>query len=142
MKILILCTSNSSRSQMAQGFLQSFDKRIEVHSAGTDPAPKISSKAVKVMAEKGIDISHHTAKSVDQYLDDKWDYVITVCDNANETCPLFIGKVKQRVHIGFEDPSKAEGSEEYVIRKFRKVRDQIKREFYKFFEKNIKPCLK
>jgi arsenate reductase len=142
MKILILCAGNSSRSQMAQGFLQSFNKRIEVHSAGTDPAPKVSSKAVKVMAEKGIDISHHTTKSVDQYLNDEWDYVITVCDNAKETCPVFIGKVKQRLHMGFEDPSKFKGSEEFIMNEFRRVRDQIKNEFYDFYTKRIKPELK
>jgi arsenate reductase len=141
MKILILCTGNSCRSQMAQGFLQSFDKRIEVHSAGTDPSPKVSSKAVKVMAEEGIDISHHTTKSVDQYLDDEWDYVITVCDDAKETCPVFIGKVKQRLHMGFEDPSKFKGSEEFIMNEFRRVRDLIKNEFYDFYTKRIKPEL-
>lgn len=142
MKILILCTGNSCRSQMAQGFLKSFDKRIEVYSAGTEPAPKVNSKAVKVMAEEKIDISIHIPKSVDQYLDDAWDYVITVCDHAKETCPVFTGKVKHRLHMGFEDPSKIEGSEEYIMTEFRKVRGQIKKEFRKFFGEKIKPCLK
>ena len=142
MKILILCTGNSCRSQMAQGFLQSFDKRIEVCSAGTDPAAKISSKAVKVMAEAGIDISKNSPKSVELFLNDQWDYVITVCDDANETCPVFIGKVRYRLHLGFEDPSRVEGSEEHVMSEFRKIRDQIKQEFRKFFDQNIKTYLK
>lgn len=142
MKILILCTGNSCRSQMAQGFLQSFDKKIEVHSAGIEPAPKVSSKAITVMAEAGIDISNNKPKQVGVYLNDKWDYVITVCDHANETCPVFIGKVKHRLHMGFEDPSKAEGSEDYIMSEFRKVRDQIKSEFHKFYIMNIKPHLR
>ena len=142
MRILILCTGNSCRSQMAQGFLQSFDERIEVHSAGTDPAGKLSSKAVTVMAERGIDISGHSPKQVGRYLNDEWDYVITVCDSANETCPVFAGKVKHRLHLGFEDPSKAEGSEDYIMSEFRRVRDQIKNEFYNFYFTNIKPLLK
>ena len=142
MKILILCTGNSCRSQMAQGFLKSFDKRPEVHSAGTDPAPAVSSRAVKVMAEAGIDISNTYPKHVNMYLDSTWDYVITVCDNANETCPVFPGKVRNRLHIGFEDPSSAVGSEEYVMNEFRRIRDQIKNEFYMFYVQKIKPELK
>jgi len=139
MKILILCTGNSCRSQMAQGFLQSFDTKIEVHSAGTFPTASINYTAVKVMAEAGIDISHHYPKNADNYIDDEWDYVITVCDDANETCPVFSGKVKHRLHMGFEDPSRTEGPEEYVISEFRKVRDQIKNKFYGFYINNIKP---
>jgi len=127
---------------MAQGFLQSFDDRITVFSAGTEPAEKISQKAVMVMKEAGIDISHHTPKLVDQYLNEEWDYVITVCDHANETCPVFMGKVKHRLHIGFEDPSKAKGQEEFIISEFRRVRDQIKKEFHNFFNTNIKPRLR
>ncbi len=91
---------------MAQGFLQSFDKNIEVHSAGTEPAAQVNQKAVKVMSEVGIDISQHKPKLVDIYLNEVWDYVITVCDDAKETCPVFFGKVKHRLHMGFEDPSK------------------------------------
>ncbi len=142
MKILILCTGNSCRSQMAQGFLQSFDSDLEVSSAGTEPAKQINQKAVQVMKEAGIEISHHKPKIVDQYLKDEWDYVITVCDDAKETCPVFIGKVKHRLHMGFEDPSKVEGSEEYIMSEFRRVRDLIKKEFHMFFNKEIKPELK
>lgn len=137
-KILILCTGNSCRSQMAQGFLQSFDDRLTVCSAGTEPAKQINQKAVQVMKEAGIDISHHTPKLVDQYLQDEWDYVITVCDHANETCPLFMGKVKHRLHMGFEDPSNATGSEDFIISEFRRVRDLIKDEFRKFYEEDLR----
>jgi arsenate reductase (thioredoxin) len=142
MKILILCTGNSCRSQMAQGFLQSFDDKITVCSAGTEPAKQINHRAVMVMKEAGIDISHHTPKLVDHYLGEEWEYVITVCDHANETCPLFMGKVKHRLHIGFEDPSNATGSEEFIMSEFRRVRDQIKNEFHTFYITNIKSFLK
>lgn len=138
MKILILCTGNSCRSQMAHGFLKSFDKNLEVFSAGTEPAPQVNQKAVKVMFEAGIDISFHKPEHVDKYLNEEWDYVITVCDNANETCPLFIGKVKNRMHIGFEDPSHATGTDDFIWGEFRRVRDEIKKQFYKFYSENLK----
>jgi arsenate reductase (thioredoxin) len=134
MKILILCTGNSCRSQMAHGFLQSFDNNLKVCSAGTEPAKQVNPKAVKVMQEAGIDISSHVPKRVDQYLNDEWDYVITVCDHANETCPAFLGKVKNRLHIGFEDPSNATGTEEFIWSKFRTVRDEIRKEFFEVYE--------
>jgi arsenate reductase (thioredoxin) len=142
MKVLILCTGNSCRSQMAQGFLQHLDKNIIVCSAGTNPSDKINEKAVTVMNEVGIDISHNKPKSVEIYLEDVWDYVITVCDDANETCPVFIGKVKNRLHMGFEDPSKAVGSEEFIMSEFRRVRDLIMNEFTKLYEDKIKPFFK
>lgn len=123
---------------MAHGFLQSFDDKITVRSAGTEPALSINRRAVMVMKEVGIDISHHTPRLVEQYLDEEWDYVITVCDNAKETCPLFMGKVKYRLHIGFEDPSNATGSEEFIMSEFRRVRDLIREEFRKFYEENLK----
>lgn len=138
MKILILCTGNSCRSQMAKGFLKSFDNKMEVHSAGTSPAPRVNQKAVEVMAEVGIDISMNSPKHVDDYLNDQWDYVITVCDDANETCPFFIGKVKHRLHIGFEDPSHATGIDEFIMSEFRRVRDEIKMEFFKLYNTNLK----
>lgn len=133
MKILILCTGNSCRSQMAQGFLQLLDKNIEVHSAGTEPADQINQTAVKVMHEAGIDIGQNKPQSVDKYLNDEWDYVITVCDNANETCPVFIGKVKNRIHMGFEDPSKFKGTDMQIMIDFRRIRDEIRIAFYKFY---------
>lgn len=139
MKILILCTGNSCRSQMAHGWLQSFDQSIEVHTAGTEPAARVNAQAVEVMAEAGIDISQHYPKSVDKYLNDKWDWVITVCGDANERCPYFSGEVKYRVHIGFDDPSHAEGSDEFIRSEFIRVRDEIKQEFSNFYFSNIKP---
>ena len=134
MKILILCTGNSCRSQMAEGFLQSFDRKNEVFSAGTEPAAMINATAVKVMSEDGIDISDHKPKSVDLYLNEEWDYVITVCDNANEVCPYFAGKVKHRLHMGFEDPSHFKGTEEQILNEFRNIRDEIKNTFYEFYK--------
>lgn len=138
LKILILCTGNSCRSQMAHGFLQSFDKNLLVRSAGTEASGKLNEKAVTVMKEIGIDISHHTSDSVDLYLNEKWDYVITVCGGANEACPSFIGKVKNRIHIGFDDPSHTIGTDEYVWSEFRRVRDEINKAFSKFYNKEIK----
>ena len=141
MKVLILCTGNSCRSQMAHGFLQSFDDRITVCSAGTEASGKLNRKAVQVMGEIGIDISHHTSDSVEKYLNDEWDYVITVCGGANESCPAFLGKVKHRLHIGFDDPSHVTGTDEYIMSEFYRVRDEIKAGFYKFYAEEIKPQL-
>lgn len=141
MKVLILCTGNSCRSQMAHGFLQSFDPRITVCSAGTEASGKLNQKAVKAMAEAGIDISHHTSDSVQKYLGEEWDYVITVCGGANESCPAFLGKVKTRLHIGFDDPSHAVGTEEFIRSEFIRVRNEIKAGFYQFYTDNIKPNL-
>ncbi|HBC77006.1 MAG TPA: protein tyrosine phosphatase [Bacteroidales bacterium] len=141
MKVLILCTGNSCRSQMAQGFLQSFDNNIKVFSAGTEPASKINENAVVVMNEVGIDISDHKPQSVEKYIGEEWDYVITVCDDAKETCPVFVGKVSHRLHIGFEDPSKAIGSDAFIWNEFRRVRDAIKNQFYELYIKQIKPLL-
>ena len=138
MKVLILCTGNSCRSQMAQGFLQSFDQNLTVCSAGTEASGKLNAKAVEAMAEAGIDISHHTSDSVSKYLGEEWDYVITVCGGANENCPAFIGKVKHRLHIGFDDPSHAVGTEEFIWSEFIRVREEIKDGFYKFYEGNLK----
>lgn len=133
-KILILCTGNSCRSQMAEGFLKSFDYNLEVYSAGTKPAEKVNPKAVQVMNEVGIDISNNYPKDVEQFINESFDYVITVCDNAKETCPLFIGKVGKQLHIGFEDPAEATGTEEEILAVFRKVRDEIKNDFWKFLQ--------
>lgn len=137
-KILILCTGNSCRSQMAEGFLKSFDKKLKVLSAGTVPASKIHPKAIAVMIELGVDISGGHPKSVEEFLNDEFDYVITVCDHAKETCPVFSGKVKHRLHIGFDDPAEATGTEEHIMAEFRRVRDEIKQRFKQFYEKEIK----
>ncbi|MCF8369469.1 MAG: arsenate reductase ArsC [Bacteroidales bacterium] len=129
MKILIICTGNTCRSQMAEGFLRSFDPHLEVYSAGTIAEGKVNPYAVKVMQEAGIDISRQIPESVKNYLDKDFDYVITVCDGAKEVCPVFTGNVKHRIHLGFEDPANAKGTEEEVLPVYRKVRDQIKIEF-------------
>jgi len=119
---------------MAEGLLKSFDSDLEVYSAGTNPAKQVSPKAIQVMNELGIDISNNFPKSVDQFIGEPFDFVITVCDNAKETCPVFIGKVGKQLHIGFEDPADATGTEEEILSVFRKVRDQIKEQFYKFYK--------
>jgi arsenate reductase (thioredoxin) len=135
LKVLILCTGNSCRSQMAQGFLQSFNRNLDVYSAGTKASGYINEKAIAVMKEVGVDISNHTSDPVEKYLNEEWDYVITVCGGANEECPVFAGKVKNRLHIGFDDPSHVTGSDEFIWSEFRRVRDEIKREF-----ENLKMC--
>ncbi|OGU35510.1 MAG: protein tyrosine phosphatase [Ignavibacteria bacterium GWB2_35_6b] len=137
-RILILCTGNSCRSQMAEGFLKSFDKNLEVFSAGTKPSTRVHPKAIQVMNEIGIDISAGVPEDVEKYLVQSFDFVITVCDNAKESCPVFIGKVKEQLHIGFEDPADAEGTEEEILSVFRKVRDEIKNDFYEFYKNKIK----
>jgi len=134
MKILILCTGNSCRSQMAEGFLESFDSRMYVFSAVTHPALHANPNAVAVMKEVGIDISQNEPQSVDLYLADSFDYVITVCDDARESCPYFSGNVRHRMHIGFEDPAKAQGTAEEILGVYRKIRDQIREEFLKFYK--------
>ena len=118
MKILILCTGNSCRSQMAEGFLKSFNPGWEIHSAGTQPAEKVNPYAIEVMKEVGIDLSSNKPKMVDEFLSQEFDYVITVCDGAKEACPMFIGKVKSRIHIGFEDPADAKGSVDEIMEVF------------------------
>ena len=138
MRILILCTGNSCRSQMAQAFMSSFDNTLEVFSAGTELAEKINEIAVKVMNEVGIDISNAYPKSVEIYLNEEWDYVITVCGGANENCPNFAGKVKHRLHFGFDDPAAVTGDTEFIIDEFRRIRNEIKNCFFSFYMKDIK----
>jgi arsenate reductase len=123
---------------MAHGFLQSFDPNITVCSAGTEASGKLNQKAVLAMKEVGIDISYHTSDSVEMYLDQEWDYVITVCGGANENCPAFFGKVKHRLHIGFDDPSHAVGTDEFIWGEFIRVRDEIKEGFWKFYQEDLK----
>ncbi len=132
-KVLILCTGNSARSQMAEGlFRQAAGDRYEVFSAGTKPA-QVRPEAIAVMREIGIDISGHRAKSVDEFTGQELDLVITVCDNANESCPVFPGRT-QRVHWPFEDPAAVAGSEEQRIAVFRSIRDQIRRRIQLFLD--------
>ena len=136
-RILILCTGNSARSQMAEGLMKSLDPTLDVHSAGTAPAPRVHPAAVEAMREIGIDISANYPKSVSGYLGEPFDFVITVCDHANETCPVFTGPVRRRVHIGFEDPAAAKGSEAEILAAFRKVRDQIAARLHRFYAEEI-----
>ena len=138
MKILVLCTGNSCRSQMAEGFLKSLNPEIFVVSAGTEPSGEVHPKAIQVMKEIGIDLSEGRPKSVNDFLDESFDYVITVCGGAKESCPMFTGKVKNRIHIGFDDPAEAEGTEEFVLSEFRRIRDEIKRDFFEFYNNNVK----
>ena len=133
MRILILCTGNSCRSQMAEGFLKHWYPDWEIFSAGTNPSSEVHPKAIKVMDELDVDISSRYPKDVDLYRLQQFDYVITVCDNAKETCPVFTGKVENMVHIGFEDPAEATGTEEEIWQIFRKVRDEIYIKFDEYF---------
>lgn len=125
MKILVLCTGNRCRSQMAQGILKNLRSDFIVCSAGVKAANQVHPLAIKVMAEIGIDISKNYPKNVDEYLNQEWDFVITVCQNANENCPIFSGKVKNRLHIGFDDPDLFVGSQEEIYKEFQRVRNQI-----------------
>jgi arsenate reductase len=135
-KVLFLCTHNSCRSQMAEG-LVNFDlgDRLEAFSAGTE-ATRVNPLAAKVMAEIGIGLSGHRSKTLDEFVGEPFDYVITLCGDANEKCPLFFGGVK-RMHIGFEDPSRLPGSEEEVIPEYRRVRDDIRQKMREFFAKEL-----
>jgi arsenate reductase len=118
---------------MAEGFLKSFDPELVAHSAGTRPSSQVHPKAIQVMNEVGIDLSKNYPKNADQFINESIDYVITVCDNAKESCPVFIGKVAKQLHIGFEDPAEATGTEEEILAEFRRIRDEIKRDFSKFY---------
>jgi arsenate reductase (thioredoxin) len=125
-RVLILCTGNSCRSQMAEGWVNSLLKeRWEAHSAGTSPAERAHPLAVRVMAEVGIDISGHVPQHVDRFVREPWDLVVTVCDSAKETCPNFPGRVEKR-HVSFFDPALAEGTEQERLAVFRRVRDEIR----------------
>ena len=124
-RVLILCTCNSARSQMAEGLLKHMaGSRFEVHSAGTKPG-SVRPEAIAVMKEIGIDISANRSKHVDEFAGQAFDYVLTVCDNAARNCPIYPGSTK-RLHFGFEDPATAQGSEEQRLAAFRRVRDQIR----------------
>ena len=134
--VLILCTHNSSRSQMAEGLLRhDGGKYFDVESAGTD-VTSVRGEAIEVLAELGIDISRHRSKAIQEFSDRKFDYVITVCDSAKESCPYFPGK--KILHWSFEDPSKAQGSHQERLAEFRKIRDQIRRALQEFIEQERK----
>jgi arsenate reductase len=124
-RVLILCTGNSARSQMAEGLLRhDAGERFEVFSAGTRPS-RVRPEAIAVMQELGIDISSHRSKSVDEFADQSFDYVLTVCDNAKESCPIFPGQAI-RIHHSFEDPAELQGSNEERLVLFRRIRDELR----------------
>jgi arsenate reductase len=132
-RVLFLCTGNSARSQMAEGFLRHLaGEKFDVFSAGVNPT-QVNPLAIKVMAEAGVDISKHKSKSAMEFIGQKFDYVITVCDNAKQTCPVFPGKY-EKIHWSLEDPAEVQGSEEERIITFRRIRDKI--------EHNIKDWIK
>ena len=156
MKILILCSDNSCLSQMAQGWLQSFDKSLTVCSAGISPAIEVHPLAVQTLASSGIDISHHKPEAVEEYIDEPWDYVITVSRDAEENCPAFTGKVRQFVtlqwavgyeencpaftgkvrnliHSNFYNPARAKGTPESIANEFRRISNQIKMKMYDLY---------
>ncbi len=136
-RILVLCTGNSCRSQIAHGYLQYFaGGTARIYSAGIE-THGVNPKAIQVMAEDHINISHHTSNNVNEYTDIAFDAVITVCDNANEACPFFPGEIK-RFHYNFPDPAKAKGSDEEIMDEFRKVRDMIKIYSANFVAQNVK----
>ncbi|MFZ6008702.1 MAG: arsenate reductase ArsC [Bacteroidota bacterium] len=125
-KVLVLCTGNSCRSQMAHGYLQHFGgPDLEVYSAGIE-THGVNPRAIAVMKEDGIDISQHTSNNVNEYAGEEFDFVITVCDNAKENCPYFPSKVKT-FHYNFPDPAKAKGTGQEIMNAFRDVRDMIKK---------------
>jgi arsenate reductase len=122
---------------MAEGFLKSFASELEVFSAGTIPADKVNPNSVIVMDEVDIDISSQYPQDVDEFIEQPFDYVITVCDNAKEVCPVFSGEVKHQVHLPFDDPADATGTEQEVLAVYRRVRDEIKERFIQFYKKEL-----
>ena len=123
---------------MAMGFLRAIDANLDIQSAGTDPTSAVNPYAIKTMAEVDIDLNNEQPKSVELYLKEEWDFVITVCGGANESCPTFTGKVGKRMHIGFDDPASATGTDEEIMAIFRRVRDEIKKEMQKFYVVEVK----
>jgi len=133
-RILFICTHNSARSQMAEGLMNArYGDRFEAQSAGIEPT-EVHPLAIKAMAELGIDISHHRSKSIEEFLGQEFDYVVTVCDHAKEACPFFPG-AKEYLHASFPDPASVEGTEEERLEAFRRVRDEIAAWLERTFEK-------
>jgi arsenate reductase (thioredoxin) len=139
-KVLFLCTGNSARSQMAEGLLRhEAGAAFEVFSAGTKPT-QVRPEAIAVMREVGIDISAHRSKSVDEFAGQDFDYVITVCDNAKQSCPIYPAKTK-RIHWSIEDPAAVQGSGEEILAAFRRIRDELRLRLQRFAETEAeKPC--
>lgn len=135
-KVLVLCTGNSCRSQIAEGYLRYFtNNKAQIYSAGIE-THGVNPKAIAVMKLDGIDISYHTSNNIDEYSEIDFDFVLTVCDNAKESCPYFPTKAV-KLHYNFPDPAKAMGSDEYVFEQFRIVRDMIKQYIQNFANENL-----
>lgn len=135
-RVLIICTGNSCRSQIAEGYIRNFSPLgTEVYSAGVE-THGVNPRAIKTMMEDGIDISSHSSNNINEYMDMEFDFLITVCDNAKETCPYFPTKAK-KFHHNFPDPAKAKGSEEEIMQEFQRVRDMIKEYSKNFVKENI-----
>lgn len=135
-RVLVLCTGNSCRSQMAEGYLRHFaGDKAEIFSAGTE-THGVNPRAIAIMKEDGIDLSSHTSNNIEEYRHVNFDYVITVCDNAKESCPFFPSNA-QKFHYNFPDPAKAEGSEDQIMQEFRSVRDLIKEFCRKFVSESL-----
>ena len=134
-RVLFLCTGNSCRSQMAEGVINNDFSSIQAYSAGTAPHG-LNPRAVEVMAEIGIDISANSSDHLHSYNDQQFDYVITLCGDADEKCPLFIGGVR-RLHMGFDDPPKASGTADEVLTVYRRVRDEIRQQLGDFFRSEL-----
>jgi arsenate reductase len=122
---------------MAGGFLKSFNEELTVYSAGTKPSKNVHPNAVIVMAEMGIDISNNKPKLLDLFINNSFDYVVTVCGNAKESCPNFLGEVKNKLHIGFEDPDELAGTNEQILNEFRRIRNEILIQFYSFYNNKL-----
>ena len=134
-KVLFLCTHNSCRSQMAEGIVNHYlGDRFQAYSAGTE-ATRVNSLAIRVLSELGIDISGHRSKTLDEFAEERFDYVITLCGSAKEQCPLFFGGV-ERIHIGFDDPSQISGTPEEILPEFRRARDEIRVRLEEFLTTN------
>ena len=137
MKILIICRANSCRSQMAEAILKKIDPDLIVESAGPDPAELVHPLTIKALEEIGIDISQSATSHINQFLNQDWDFVITVCDIAKESCPVFLGNVKTTIHIKFADPLEYEGDDEFLLKLIRRTRDQIIIEFEDFYKEYL-----
>ena len=138
-QVLILCTGNSCRSQMAEGLINArLSSQFQAASAGTDPSGYIHPKAIAAMAELGIDLSQNESKNLEQFRGHYFDYVITVCDSANENCPVWLDKAGARYHLGFDDPAKAIGTDEEIMAEFRRVRDEINNQLFTFLREQEK----
>ncbi len=133
-KVLFLCTGNSCRSQMAEGFINARLDNFEAYSAGTKPSHEIHPKVLQVMNEVGIDLNLNQTKSLGHFQGQRFDYVITVCNSAQENCPVWLGEVGERIHLGFDDPATATGTEEEIMAMFRRVRDEIEERVLGFLQ--------